>query len=782
MRKLLIGFVALAVIVGAGFAAFRLGWLDRRPSSAASGAAGRADRQPLTDDQRRELDEGGAQQFQNYASLARELRARPIDLDEALEKIGRDPATLAGWIQQHIAFEPYEGFMKGAQGTLVSGRANSADKALLLAELLHRAGVSVKLVRGTPAGAPQVKAALPEEPNTPPTDQQLNDTAARMGIDGAELRSGLTAVQVRHQKLLENLWTRVDRDVAAVGGALDAAHVRVPGAAGPAIPAERWWVRTDKGDLDPTFGQPGGSETSTHEIEELPSDQFHRMTIRVHIASGGGESTVLESSFRSADLFGQTVVVGNVPLDFGKNLANAGKATAQSVFAAAGAVTKLQPQIMAGGKTQAGEAFDLQGNKVAAGGGRSDAASGAGGGMGGLLGGLSGEEGEEQKKGEQAKTGTVSLTAAYVDIDLDGPGQAQAIHIRRDLLLPGSTGRQRILDLLATREILVLPDQVTPEYVDNLLLQYADAWRQWISAHKRDSFNPLNIREYQDMPHFEATLYAFGLLRRAELRHLSESRLGRITWAAPRPTVVSYVRRFVDANRPAVAAGIDILENTLLPLEGAAPDWRHHFAFAAGILDTALEHEVVSGPGVRSNTSVYLEQALRQGRRPMAVQVSLPSDLPVSAIAREQIQGQLGEAAVVVVPQTPSSWYRVNLTTGATLGYVEGGGGQELSEYAEKIAMDVELKGILEFWGNLFKCIAMGVEAPLGGYENNAESLVECFKLMCGSVPGAVGKVADAEGLIGGVLGYAADKFYEKLCEKLWEGLSGKKKAEGGEK
>ena len=771
MKKALIGLVALVVIVGAGFAAFRLGWLGRAPSSAASGAAGSS--LPLTDDERRALDQRGAQQVQNYASLARELRARPIDLDEALGKIGRDPATLSAWIHEHIAFEPYEGFMKGAQGALVSGRANSADKALLLAELLRRAGVGVKLVRGTSEGAPQVKAGLPEDLNRTPTDQELNTTAARLGIDSAQVRSGLTAVQVRHQKLLENLWTRVDRDLAAVGGALDAAHVRVPGAAAVPVPSERWWVRTDNGDLDPTLGQPGGSEISTHEIDNLPADQFHRMTIRVHIAGGGGEKTVLENSFRSADLFGQTVVVGNVPLDFGKNLTNDGKTTAQSVFAAAGAVTKFQPQIVAGGKTQAGDAFDLQGNKVAAGGGRSDAASGVGGGMGGLLGGVSGEERQEEKKG------TDSLTAAYVDIDLDAPGQAQSVHVRRNLLLPGSTGRQRILDLLATREILVLPDQVTPEYVDNLVLQYADLWRQWISAHKRDSFNPLNIREYQGMPHFEATLYAFGLLRRAELRHLSESRLGRITWASPRPPVVSYVRRLVDGTRPAVAAGIDILENTLLPLEGAAPDWRHQFAFAAGILDTALEHEIVSGPGVRSNTSVYLEQALRQGRRPMAVQASLPSDLPVSAVAREQMRGQLDEAAVVVVPQTPSSWYRVNLTTGATLGYVEGGGGQELSEYAEKIAMDIELKGIMEFWGNLFKCIAMGVEAPLGDYENNAESLVECFKLMCGSVPGAVGKVADAEGLIGGVLGYGADKFYEKLCEKLWEGLSGKK-SEGG--
>ena len=53
--------------------------------------------------------------------------------------------------------------MKGPQGTLVSGRANSADKALLLAELLKRAGVSVQVVRGTLPVERQPKAGLPED-------------------------------------------------------------------------------------------------------------------------------------------------------------------------------------------------------------------------------------------------------------------------------------------------------------------------------------------------------------------------------------------------------------------------------------------------------------------------------------------------------------------------------------------------------------------------------------------------------------------------------------------
>jgi hypothetical protein len=269
-------------------------------------------------------------------------------------------------------------------------------------------------------------------------------------------------------------------------------------------------------------------------------------------------------------------------------------------------------------------------------------------------------------------------------------------------------------------------------------------------------------------------LYDFGMLRRNQLRRLGETRLGGAQWVHPRPMVASYVRRLVDAARPTMVAGIDILENTLVPLGPAAGDWRKQLAFAAGMLDTALEHEVIAGPGTSSNASVYLEQALAKGQQPVAAQGSLPRDVRLSAVARAQLQQQLRGAAVVLVPQEPSSWYRVDLATGAALGYVEGGGGQEMAEYAELIALDIEMYSTFKFWADLFKCIAMGVETPLAGYETPLMGLEECFKLMCGSVAGIVSKVTDAEGLLAAVLGLGIDEIYGKLCQKLWDTMTGK--------
>ena len=726
-----------------------------------------------TEAERQAAIEEAAGKFQQARTVAGELRQSPIGLDEALEKIGRDPAALARWIQQRIAFEPYEGFMKGPQGTLVSGRANSADKALLLAELLKRAGVSAQLVRGTLPADRQPKAGQPEDLGKPPTDAQVNDVAKRLGMDGAALRTALNASQVRHEKLLENLWTRTDRDIGAVAGALTAARVNVPAAAAWQAPAEHWWVRTEAGDLDPTLGQPAGTETAVCALDDIPADRFHTVAIRVRVAGRGGENAFLDRSFRTVDLFGQTVAVANAPVGFAKTLESGGKLTAQAIFNAAGAVTEFQPQIFVGGKALKGDAFDLDGKKVGPKGGRSDKAKDLGGGMGGLFGGLSGGEGEEQKPAK-ASSGTVRLTAAYLEVELAAPGAAQPVRIRRDLLRPESSGRQRVLDLLAVREILVMPDEVTPDFVNNALLEYADAWRKWLGEHEAADFNPLKVDAYQSQPYFDPTLYNFGMLRRNQLRRLSETRLGGAQWVHPRPMVASYVRRLVDATRPTMVAGIDILENTLVPLGPAAGDWRKQLAFAAGLLDTALEHEVIAGPGARSNTSVYLEQALAKGQQPVAAQGSLPRDVRLSAVAKAQLQQQLRGAAVVLVPQEPSSWYRVDLATGATLGYVEGGGGQEMAEYAELIALDIEMYSTFKFWADLFRCIAMGVETPLAGYETPLMGLEECFKLMCGSVAGVVSKVTDAEGLIAAVLGLGIDEIYGKLCQKLWDTMTGK--------
>ncbi|MEZ4607490.1 MAG: hypothetical protein R2865_12025 [Deinococcales bacterium] len=62
----------------------------------------------------------------------------------AFELAFEEPEAIAEYLQEHIAFEPYLGMLRGAKGTLISQAGNATDQAVLLAELLSAAGYEVR--------------------------------------------------------------------------------------------------------------------------------------------------------------------------------------------------------------------------------------------------------------------------------------------------------------------------------------------------------------------------------------------------------------------------------------------------------------------------------------------------------------------------------------------------------------------------------------------------------------------------------------------------------------
>lgn len=68
-----------------------------------------------------------------------------FDIEALLESLDYDPDALIEFVREKIRFEPYEGLLRGAQGTLMSQAGNALDQALLLAVLLEEAGIDVRL-------------------------------------------------------------------------------------------------------------------------------------------------------------------------------------------------------------------------------------------------------------------------------------------------------------------------------------------------------------------------------------------------------------------------------------------------------------------------------------------------------------------------------------------------------------------------------------------------------------------------------------------------------------
>ncbi|MBC2731947.1 DUF6531 domain-containing protein, partial [Thiobacillus sp.] len=65
------------------------------------------------------------------------------------EKLGYSPVKIFQYVTNEIAFEPYFGSLKGAQGTLVSKAGNATDQASLLIALLRASNIPARYVLGT---------------------------------------------------------------------------------------------------------------------------------------------------------------------------------------------------------------------------------------------------------------------------------------------------------------------------------------------------------------------------------------------------------------------------------------------------------------------------------------------------------------------------------------------------------------------------------------------------------------------------------------------------------
>lgn len=709
-------------------------------------------------------------------AVQREMAAEPLDEDGVIDRVGADPAKLCQWVRTRIAYERYRGFLKGASGALISGRANSADKSLLLAELLVKAGFKARLVQNQSAGGEPAMNVGPIAPQAEDlgaaAQKSVTVIAARLGLPVERVQQIRQQAGAQRDEFCERLWERTLSDMETVAELLDKAGIPAPPATTAKPESEHWWVRTSGGDLDPSTDAPPPKEGRTFELAELPPEAYHQVNVRMMIRQDQTDINVLQCSYRSADIFGQTITITNFPLDAASRLAGIDHPTGQNTFDVLTGTTKFQPvALLCGGdpdaaKVVTGKAFDLSGQQVDTGQGQVATAQRFGGGLGGVLGG----GGNRQKP-------QTRLTSAWIEIELVAPGQPATV-IRRDLLSSAAqlTARQKVLDLLATREVLLLPEEISDDYATTLALNYLNGWAAYLSQHSKSELGGAGLKNFHGRPQFNSSLYSFGVGRRSALGMLCDGRLGASNFTHIRPTAVSYVTQLIDGKSPAVSREIDILENTLVPVAGrgepAQAGWHGNFGFALGILDTALEHEVLRGGESHQNASLALERSVLSGATPIVVKGALPAEVALGPAARAAIEPDLGRCAFVITPGSPASWYRIELDGGMTLGFVEGGGGQEASEYAEMVEVMNQMYEMMQFYGNLGRCLGAAISNPLVGENDWHENLADCFKGACGMITNAVSGLVGVEtNWTNLIICKTVTELYDGLCDKLWDRL-----------
>jgi hypothetical protein len=230
----------------------------------------------------------------------------PESVTDVVARLAYDQDAIFAFVRDEIAYEPYAGILRGLQGTLWARAGNSADQAVLLAELFTAAQIPYRFAIGPlspeqeaglaallPATAEQanqrylnalVAAAAHLSGGTIPTDDEIDLTPAEQAeLDRLEVTTRAAADRARSLATLNG---------ATVADALRAANVQVPELAPPTFPtreiSQHVWLQVPDGpdwlDADPTFPDaeiaPATKEPATI-ATELGDDWNHKVTIRV---------------------------------------------------------------------------------------------------------------------------------------------------------------------------------------------------------------------------------------------------------------------------------------------------------------------------------------------------------------------------------------------------------------------------------------------------------------------------------------------------------------------
>jgi len=201
------------------------------------------------------------------------------EVAEQAAALGYDPVRLFVFVRDEVAFESYQGVLRGALGTLWGRAGNAADQAMLLYSLLRESGIEAQFARGTLSQADA--QTLLETMFTPPLELNLPDVEPSGEIADPLNDPALLAETTGH------LWVQV---FTAQG-----------------------WV-----DLDPSFP---GAEMGNRYAEPVatfarpPDELYHRLGVRVRlerITPDGLKLTYpLEYEGRVATMIGQEVSFGH---------------------------------------------------------------------------------------------------------------------------------------------------------------------------------------------------------------------------------------------------------------------------------------------------------------------------------------------------------------------------------------------------------------------------------------------------------------------------------------
>jgi transglutaminase-like putative cysteine protease len=565
------------------------------------------------------------------------------------------PDAAFAFVRDAIRTDAYAGSMRGSRGTLMSAAGSSADKALLLHDLLAAQNVPSRFVHATLADADATAVAALA---TTPT--KIDDASV---LSGALAKQGLTD-GIATAKASLNTMNALLSGAHQTFGANDAiatlqANVR-----------DHWWLQAQIGgtwtDMDPTLpsaksGTHVGPTPTDPPDDALPDAVNATVTVRLLADTGGSTPQVLATTTdTAADAL-------EAPIDLTMN----GDA---SDMPAVATQTSFVPSVSIGDKTASGDAF--------------------------------------------APDGGARLRALYLEVATTMPGGAPRVHRqvvvdRRSADGSGidakwTPARTAYAMTFAYRGVESVGD-LDPYYSMGVNI---DAMLRGALAADYAAQHPTDL----SVPEAATSTYPYEAHRffgyDQSIRGAMTQADPTLAWVYDHPMVALYEQTFDQrADGLKLVQSFDIVDNGMVAFAGGnvAADRNAE----RGLMDTSVEGTLVSGPGVHLDTAAVFAAAQSQ-----TLGVLTPADIAKAPFAaRDALTSGLSATTVAIAPPAGVSveatpvfgWLEVDTKTGNTVGRLQSGAGQAMTERSI-LEKAVEKYSAIKALGRCINCFfsAMG--------------------------------------------------------------------------
>ena len=654
-----------------------------------------------------------------------ESHPNPFDLSTIIDKVGGDPISLFEWVRDNTSWVPYRGVLRGPVGVLMDGLGNSLDRSLLLAELLRTAGQEVRLARGriSEDRASRLLGDLQNEfsalleksskalPNTVLDPMTWKGTEKWLAVAERE------AIIKENEALAKKTSQAISRRLENLSGFFSPPARGEEAASETAlnILREHWWIQIQTEDswkdLDPLTHKAEAGETNadaeeTVSIDDLSPELFQGVEIRVVVEKlhDGklSEQPALSQILQPAKLTGERVSLSFVPLgwsnDNGEQEADDSPNALRSI---AISVSEWLPVLKVGTEEFTQGSFTDSGAVKAnpeEGSDEQEKGTSNGEGFTFALGGGQEKGGEIRAKSES------QLTAVWVDYEIRIPG-SRPQKIRReflDLLGPAArkSGTPRLnapeeatrltrgLTLLGEIEIFLMSCDVHPEFIVHqarrMLLENKSAFVDLHSSGKEagDAERNAAIEALRQMP---GAPYGLALGRLA----FSPARYERYL-DGPNIFCILIQLKPGEDNQVHARSILDIVNNDIAVRPGAkkAP---FQIRLEQGVTDTVVEGASLQSDENTESAAGLFAAIDAQGDKLILVRKVGDEGWQKTGFgedARARMAEDLRAGYCLIAPEKTASlpkmkrlgWWRIQPLTGETLGVMESGYHQSLTD------------------------------------------------------------------------------------------------------